>query len=134
MVCTVARPDQTFTTAIVVPDPTNLIKFSQEVVGKDGFSVAELCQDDAVKYAVCDNLCQFGIAMGLEKFEAPKKISLVLDEWTPESGLITAAMKLKRKDLETRYSSEIQQMYTSVSDNNTVQWTNKKNSAKVSPA
>ena len=132
--CIVARSDETFTTAVIVPDSNRLSKFSQEVVGKYGFTVAQLCQDNAVKNALCDNLCQYGISNGLEKFEVPKKISLVLDEWTPESGLVTAAMKLKRKDLETRYSNEIQQMYTAMPSKNTVQWKNKKNSVKVNPA
>ena len=36
----------------------------------------------------------------LEKFEVPGAISLTAIEWGPESGLVTAAMKLKRKPLQ----------------------------------
>ena len=98
-ICLIAQSDQTFTAAIVVPDRDNLSKLSKEL-GKYGFSVDELCQDNAVKQAFCEKLCNYGISMGLQKFEVPKKVSLCLDEWTPESGLVTAAMKLKRKELE----------------------------------
>ena len=47
----------------------------------------------------------------LEKFEIPKALFLVSEPWTPESGLLTAAMKLKRKSLETAFSFEIMEMY-----------------------
>lgn len=33
------------------------------------------------------------------------------EPWTPESGLITAAMKLKRKVIEATFSNEITDMY-----------------------
>ena len=36
---------------------------------------------------------------------------LVSELWTPESGLLTAAMKLKRKNIEEKFSEEIAQMY-----------------------
>ena len=39
---------------------------------------------------------------------------LVRDVWTPESGLLTAAMKLKRKSLETAFSAEIGELYSCV--------------------
>ena len=128
-VCIVAQSDKTFTAAIIVPDRDNLYKLSKEL-GKYGFSVTELCQDNAVKEAFCERLCRYGISMGLEKFEIPKKVGLCLDEWTPESGLVTAAMKLKRKELETRYSSEIQKMYV---DNNLNFGVTAKKGSKISP-
>lgn len=128
-VCIVAQSDKTFTAAIIVPDRDNLFKLSKEL-GKYGFSVTELCQDNAVKEAFCERLCRYGISMGLEKFEIPKKVGLCLDEWTPESGLVTAAMKLKRKELETRYSSEIQKMYV---DNNLNFGVTAKKGSKISP-
>lgn len=49
--------------------------------------------------------------MGLHGFETPKKVTLVLDEWIPESGLVTASMKLKRKVIEAFYSTAINDMY-----------------------
>ena len=39
---------------------------------------------------------------------------LVSEPWTPESGLITAAMKLKRKQIENVFGAEIAQMYLTV--------------------
>ena len=110
-ICVVVRSDQIFSTAIIVPDSNNLLKFAEEKLKKSGFTTAELCRDSSVKTALCNTLLSFGISNGLEKFEIPKKIALVLDEWTPESGLITAASKLKRKEVEKFYLSEIESMY-----------------------
>ena len=54
----------------------------------------------------------------LEKFEIPRAVFLVSAVWTPESGLLTAAMKLKRKALETAFSAEIVGMYSGLENNN----------------
>merc|ERR1712059_86734 len=129
-ICIVARSDETYAAAIIVPDSTNLRKFAEEEGGKHGFSLTQLCEDSVLKGMLCENLGRYGISMGLEKFEIPKKLSLRLEEWTPESGLVTAAMKLKRKELEKYYSSEIQKMY--VENNLNVGVTAQKGS-KISP-
>ena len=43
--------------------------------------------------------------------ERIKKFTLVADDWTPLNGLMTPTMKLKRKQLAVKYSSEIEAMY-----------------------
>lgn len=47
----------------------------------------------------------------LERFEIPRKICLSPEPWTPETGLVTDAFKLKRKELKTRYQDDIERMY-----------------------
>lgn len=47
----------------------------------------------------------------LDKFETPAKIKLLAEPWTPESGLVTAALKLKREQLKTRFEDELQKLY-----------------------
>jgi long-chain acyl-CoA synthetase len=49
----------------------------------------------------------------LEKFEIPAKIKLLPDPWTPESGLVTAALKLKREVLKKEFSEELSKLYAS---------------------
>ena len=53
----------------------------------------------------------FVLLFRLQKFEIPQAVHLVSELWTPESGLLTAAMKLKRKNIEEKFSEEIAQMY-----------------------
>lgn len=47
----------------------------------------------------------------LDKFEIPAKIKLIPDPWTPESGLVTAALKLKRELLKAKFKDELQKLY-----------------------
>lgn len=47
----------------------------------------------------------------LERFEIPKKIRLSSEPWTPETGLVTDAFKLKRKELKSHYQEDIERMY-----------------------
>ena len=50
-------------------------------------------------------------AAQLERFEIPRKICLSPEPWTPETGLVTDAFKLKRMELKTHYLSHIERMY-----------------------
>ena len=52
-----------------------------------------------------------GIKSNLEKFEIPGAVTLTDIEWLPETGLTTAAMKLKRKPLSDHYALDIKRMY-----------------------
>ena len=46
----------------------------------------------------------------LAKFEIPQKLLLVPDEWTVENGLLTAAMKLKREALKSKYGARLTEL------------------------
>lgn len=60
---------------------------------------------------VYKSLYESGIKNGLKKAEIPQKIRIVSDEWTPDNGILTAAMKLKRSSIKARYSSIIEEMF-----------------------
>jgi long-subunit acyl-CoA synthetase (AMP-forming) len=46
-------------------------------------------------------------------------MTFVPDVWTPESELVTAAMKLKRKHIQTKYQILIDQMYQTLEEDQT---------------
>ena len=54
---------------------------------------------------------QAGKQARLEKFEIPAKIKLIPEPWTPESGLVTAALKLKREVIRKTYDNDLAQLY-----------------------
>lgn len=56
---------------------------------------------------------QFCFPGKLEKFEIPAAAKLVTEVWSPDMGLVTAAFKLKRKDIQERYKHDINRMYAS---------------------
>lgn len=47
----------------------------------------------------------------LARFEKLKKILLVADEFSPQSGTLTASMKLRRKSVESQYRAQIEELY-----------------------
>jgi len=80
-------------------------------LGKSGKTREDLCMDEEVLGEFRMVLVKHGTEQRLVKFEIPQAVFLVAEPWTPESGLITAAMKLKRKSLEAAFASEISNMY-----------------------
>ncbi len=48
---------------------------------------------------------------GIERFETPQRVKIVTENWTPETGLVTDALKLKRKAIEQKYKDNIEGLY-----------------------
>ena len=48
---------------------------------------------------------------GIERFETPQRVKVVTEAWTPETGLVTDALKLKRKAIEQKYRDQIEDLY-----------------------
>lgn len=51
------------------------------------------------------------IVVKLQGFEIPVMVHLSPEPWTPETGLVTDAFKLKRKELKNHYLNDIERMY-----------------------
>jgi len=88
-----------------------LEKFAIDL-GKTEACYERLCKDTDVTKAVMKALTLHGRKSNLEQFEIPTNITLLPDTWTPESGLVTAAFKLKRKCIQERFQPSIDQMYS----------------------
>lgn len=61
-------------------------------------------------FSKCAGL-QAAKAAKLEKFEIPAKIKLLPEPWTPESGLVTAALKIKREQIKAKFKDELHKLY-----------------------
>ena len=70
-----------------------------------------LFQDRDVTGAVLRELTNHGLKFKLQKFEVPGAVTLVTETWDPDSGLVTAALKLKRKQIQDFYQHDIDRMY-----------------------
>jgi len=109
-ICVYGESSKKFTVALVIPGQGYLDKVSEKL-GKSGKTRDDLCRDEDVIAEFRMVLVKHGMEQRLVKFEIPQAVFLVSEPWTPESGLITAAMKLKRKSLEAAFASEISNMY-----------------------
>lgn len=73
-----------------------------------------LCEDHDIVEAVPDAPAEHAWHAKLEKFKTPKSYLLVDESWTPESRLVTAAFKLRRKPLKEKFQAELDDMYGSL--------------------
>lgn len=80
----------------------------QQLCKQHGWSESALA-DDAVKQLVIDRIAeQMDEFPGYAKI---RKVSLMLEEWTLESGLLTPTLKIKRPKVAERYKAQIDQLY-----------------------
>lgn len=70
-------------------------------------SFAELCELPEARELVLKETHTVGKRAGLRTMELLEAVVLTADEWTPESGLVTAAQKIQRKKIATKYEAEI---------------------------
>ncbi|KAG5442433.1 Long-chain-fatty-acid--CoA ligase 4 [Clonorchis sinensis] len=73
--------------------------------------LACLCKSPQIAAAVLKDLQRVGREKRLTTFEIPKKVHLDPMSWTPDTGLVTDALKLKRFNLQLRFQQEIDRMY-----------------------
>ncbi|XP_065349419.1 fatty acid CoA ligase Acsl3 [Cloeon dipterum] len=111
-VCVYGDPTKHFTVALVVPNPGHLAGLASRL-GKNDIDFELLCQDPQVEQAVLKELEEHGKKSKLARFEIPAAVKLCTEVWSPDMGLVTAAFKLKRKDIQERYQHEINRMYAS---------------------
>ena len=80
---------------------TNNVRFS---------SRAELVANPKVQ-ALYDEIVE-GINENLARFEKLKRVLVVADEFTPDNGIMTPTLKLRRRVVEERYRQQIDDLYT----------------------
>jgi len=96
--------------ALIVPNEKSLTSIARQL-NKEHLTHKERCRDIALIDAVKQMIVERARKAGLNKTEIPAKIMLVDEEWTPDSGLVTAAMKIRRKLIKDRYINDINRMY-----------------------
>nr|GME19072.1 long chain acyl-CoA synthetase 8 [Ipomoea batatas] len=105
-----ADPFHNYCVALVVPSHQILEKWAQEN-SIEYKNISELCDKAEAIKEVQQALSQVAKAARLDKFETPAKIKLIPEPWTPESGLVTAALKLKREPIKARFKEELDKLY-----------------------
>uniref|UniRef100_A0ACD5XZ66 Uncharacterized protein n=1 Tax=Avena sativa TaxID=4498 RepID=A0ACD5XZ66_AVESA len=105
-----ADPFNSYCVALVVAAQSELEKWaSQQRLAYSDF--CDLCQKQEAVKEVLGSLATVAKQARLEKFETPAKVKLIPDPWTPESGLVTAALKLKREVIRKKYENDLAELY-----------------------
>ena len=87
----VADPQHSSPMMVVVAHPVNFPAFATKNGLGDGEDLEHLCKDEKVVDAALKELNAVGRKQGLKGMELLEAIVLTHDEWTPESGFLTAA-------------------------------------------
>ncbi|XP_058087214.1 long chain acyl-CoA synthetase 9, chloroplastic [Magnolia sinica] len=106
-----ADPFHSYCVALVVPSPHTI----EDWANKQGIAFTDfpdLCQKEETVKEVHGSLVKAAKNARLEKFEIPAKIKLLPDAWTPETGLVTAALKLKREVIRKAFSEDLAKLYS----------------------
>lgn len=79
-------------------------------------SFQSLCQSDAVKELIQNDLLRVWKEKKLNGIERLAAISIHSDAFTVEDNLLTPTMKLRRNDLSSRYKEEIDKLYENINN------------------
>ena len=96
--------------ALVAPNPKAFNQLAEQA-GKSKLSMTELCRDAGINKSILSAIQKYGREAGLNRMEIPTKIKICSEEWTPDSGLVTAAFKIRRKDIQNYYKADINRLY-----------------------
>ena len=77
----------------------------------DKLSDETICSNKWLNEHVLKQLQEVGSRKGLKRTQIPSKIKLVHQEWSPESGLVTASFKLRRREIERHFADDIKLLY-----------------------
>ncbi len=110
-ICVYGDSYHTYLIGLVVPNHKQLLNLAEKLSKPSTITYMELCRDQEIQQLVSKAIQEFGLKSNLHKMEIPSKIRLCCEEWLPDSGLVTAALKLRRKNIQDFYQMEINKMY-----------------------
>ncbi|KAK7393771.1 hypothetical protein VNO78_22335 [Psophocarpus tetragonolobus] len=105
-----ADPFYNYCVALVVASYQSLEKWAQQS-GIEHRDFSELCSKPETVTEVLQSITKVAKATKLVKSEIPAKIKLLPDPWTPESGLVTNALKIKREQLKAKFKDDLLKLY-----------------------
>ncbi|KAM9356635.1 long-chain-fatty-acid--CoA ligase 4 [Symphorus nematophorus] len=108
-ICAYANSEQNYVISFVVPNQKRLTELAKQrgIVG----TWEEICTHPEMEREVLREIKEVAVNIHLQRFEIPVKVHLSAEPWTPETGLVTDAFKLKRKELKNHYLHHIERMY-----------------------
>ncbi|KAG0264783.1 long-chain fatty acid-CoA ligase, partial [Mortierella polycephala] len=111
-ICVYGDSMQSKPVAVIVVSEPRIIELAKSK-GLEDQDFASLCENKVILKAVLDACLATGKKAGLKPAEMLQGVYLEPEEWTPQSGLLTAAQKLKRKEINLAYAAQIKVIYAS---------------------
>ena len=112
-ICIVVDPQAPFIAAVALTDERKAMEFAA-ANGLSGTWPAILATD-AFRQKALESFALTAKKANRKPFEAIKQLRFYSDEWTPENGIMTAASKLKRREVDKKYAADIKEMFSQAS-------------------
>lgn len=110
-ICVYGDSLQNYIVALIIPNPNAIRPLAKKLGFNEDASLTSLYSNRIIEQEVLAALKEHARKAGLHKSEIPQKIKLCSEEWTPDTGLVTAALKIRRKPIKDFYARDIQRMY-----------------------
>ncbi|OQR74849.1 long-chain-fatty-acid--CoA ligase 4-like [Tropilaelaps mercedesae] len=111
-ICVYGNSFHTYLVALVLPNEMVLMKIADRL-RKTSHPVTDLCNDPDVIREATREIIKHAQKCQLQKMETPIKVKLCPEQWLPDTGLVTAALKIRRKKIADFYQRDIAMMYMS---------------------
>ena len=108
-ICVYADAEAKQPIGIIVPHDVNLRHSleAKSIAVDTTAHLSDLCASKAVQDLVLKECNAIGKKNGFKAMEIMEAVILTPDEWTPESGLVTAAQKVQRSKVAKKFEKEI---------------------------
>lgn len=111
-ICICTDPYRNHVVALISPKHDAITELAVKLGKDSSVDCDKLYQDKDIIETVMQSLSVEGKASGLAEKEMPQNIKLVQDPWTPDTQFLTAAMKIRRKQINAHYRKEIEAMFS----------------------
>ncbi|KAH3744778.1 long-chain-fatty-acid-CoA ligase 1 [Pelomyxa schiedti] len=109
-ICLCADSTRDYAVALILPAKTRVESFYKKKF-PDPEEFAKACQNPALNKAVMESLEHTAEETHIPRNQRVARVAIIGDEWTPETGLVTSALKLKRAAISARYAQLIENLY-----------------------
>ncbi|KAF5334972.1 hypothetical protein D9611_009928 [Ephemerocybe angulata] len=111
-ICVHAVPEAQQPMAVIIPHEAHLRNYvAAKGIADAAAELDVLCADPKVQEAVLKEANVVGKKNGFKAMEILQAVVLTAEEWTPESGLVTAAQKIQRVKIAHTFKAEIDAVY-----------------------
>ncbi|EAN90500.1 fatty acyl CoA syntetase 1, putative [Trypanosoma cruzi] len=108
-VCVLVHPQRAYICALVLTEQPKAMNFAS--VHKIPGNWPEILQEPLFHQRAAEALTALAKAEGRRPFELLRHVRVLNDEWTPENGIMTASMKIRRSAVDKRYADYIEQLF-----------------------
>eukprot|EP00007_Cunea_sp_BSH-02190019_P005185 CAMPEP_0174242634 /NCGR_PEP_ID=MMETSP0417-20130205/28580_1 /TAXON_ID=242541 /ORGANISM="Mayorella sp, Strain BSH-02190019" /LENGTH=691 /DNA_ID=CAMNT_0015322053 /DNA_START=204 /DNA_END=2279 /DNA_ORIENTATION=- len=112
-ICIYVDSEHNDVVALVNVNPTSILNYARRNDLPDSNNLELLCKHHDVIAEVLDSLQRTGRDAKLKSIETVRHCTLYDEEWTPDNGFLTAAMKLNRNAILEACRDDIDHMYGS---------------------